>query len=108
MNARDSYRPMVSHETILEMAQEKVLEDAESFSDWLCAETMSPTEKRPSVFFSLISTQTLLTGILMKQKATQEQLAEGWKEVRRRYLEDNEDRVNREYERISALEEEGQ
>jgi hypothetical protein len=34
---QDTYRPMVSQETILEMAQEKVLEDADLFTDWLTA-----------------------------------------------------------------------
>jgi hypothetical protein len=105
MNARtDNYRPMVSCETILEMAQEKVLEDEEAFSEWLCAETMSPTERRPSVYFSLISTSALLKQVLMKQKASQEQLAQAWLEVRRRYLEDNEDRVSGEYARLMAQE----
>lgn len=100
-----AYRPMVSHETLLEMAQEKVLEDEELFSEWLCAETMSPTERRPSKFFHLISTKNLLTEVLMKQKATREQIAEGWLEMRRRYLEDHQEKVTSEFDRLRAEEE---
>lgn len=92
--------PLVSHETLLDMAEEKVLEDAEQFADWLYAETMSPTERRPSVYFSLISTRSLVTEVLMKRRASQEQLAEGWKEIRRRFLEDNQDAVTTEFERL--------
>lgn len=99
---RDAYRPMVSQEVLLEMAQEKVLHNEELFSEWLYTETMSPSEIRPSKFFHGISTADLLRDVLMKQNATQEQLAQAWQEVRRRYLDDNGDRVDREFQRLLA------
>lgn len=102
---RDDYRPVVSLETLLEMAQEKVLQDAELFSDWLCAELMEPTEMRHSAYFAGISSTRLLTEVLMKELATEKQLAEGWKELRRRYLADNQDKVTSEYDRLRAEEE---
>lgn len=105
MNAVTEIPWTVSHETMLEMAQEKVLEDEELFSEWIYAETMEPTENRPSAYFSSISTKNLLTGILMKPRASDQQLAEAWKEVRRRYVADHQDTVTREFDRIRAEEE---
>jgi hypothetical protein len=96
----------VSQETMREMAQEKVLEDEELFTEWLCAETMSPIETRPCAYFGPASTRDLLIGILLKPRATEVQLAEAWKEVRRRYLEDHQEKVTREFDRLRA--EEGQ
>jgi hypothetical protein len=94
----------VSQETMREMAQEKVLEDEELFTDWLTAETMSPTETRPSAYFGPISTKDLLVGVLMKPRAVDQQLAEAWKAVRRRYLEDHQEKVTREFDRLRAEE----
>jgi hypothetical protein len=102
MNATDSYRPMVSQETILEMAQEKVLEDADLFTDWLTAECMEPITIRECGYFGHISTSRIVTEILMKARATDQQIAEGWKEIRRRYLEDNQGAVSSEVQRLSA------
>ena len=89
----------------MDMAQEKALEDDEKFSEWFYAETMSPSECRPSVYFAPISSQNLLKEILLKPKATNEQLAEAWKELRLRFLEDNQDAVQREFDRLMAEEE---
>lgn len=98
---QDTYRPMVSQETILEMAQEKVLEDADLFTDWLTAECMEPTERRPSGYFLPISTANLITEIMMKPRANDQQIAEGWKEIRSRYLADNQGRVSSEVQRLT-------
>jgi hypothetical protein len=95
----------VSHETMREMAQEKVLEDEELFSDWLYAETMSPVDVRPCSYFGPLSTKDLLVSVLMKHRASDQQLAEAWKEVRRRFLADNEDKTTREFDRLRAEEE---
>jgi hypothetical protein len=94
----------VSHETMREMAQEKVLEDEELFTDWLTAETMSPTDVRPCSYFGPVSTKDLLIGILMKTRANDQQLAEAWKAVRSRYLEDHQEKVTREFDRLRAEE----
>lgn len=95
----------VSQETMREMAQEKVLEDEELFSEWIYAETMSPVDVRPCSYFGPLSTKDLLTGVLMKARATDQQLAEAWREVRRRFLEDHQEKVTNEYDRIRAEEE---
>ena len=105
MNARLEYRPMVSQETLLEMAQEKVLEDAEMFSEWLSAECMEPAERRTSAYFLPISTAALLTEIMLQKRATDEQLIEGVRELRRRFLEDHQGKVTAEFSRLMAEEE---
>lgn len=102
---QDTYRPMVPQRLLLEMALEKALEDDEKFSEWFYAETMSPSERRPSAYFAPISSQNLLKEILLKPKATNEQLAEAWRELRQRYLEDNQDAIQREFSRLMAEEE---
>lgn len=104
MNAVTDLPRLVSQDTILEMAQEKLLEDAEKFSEWLYAETLAPGERRPSSYFAPISTHALLVDILMKKRATREQLAEGWLEVRRRYLEDHHSEVCEEFARLLSEE----
>lgn len=101
----DTYTPMVSQETLLEMAQEKVLENADLFSEWFYAETMEPTERRPSSYFASISTRSLVAEVLMKPKASQEQIVAAWQEVRRRYLDDHQDQITREFDRLRAEDE---
>lgn len=104
MEAKEA-RQLVSNETLMQMAREKVLEDADTFTDWLCAETMEPLLIRGCQYFGPISTTKLLTEILMKDRATNDQLAEAWKVIRSRYLEDNQDAVDGEFNRL--LNEEG-
>lgn len=95
---------MVSQNVQLDMAEEKVLQDPDMFTDWLTAECMD-TERRPSDYFHPISTASLIAEILMARKVTDEQIAAGWKLIRARYLEDNQALVMSEFNRLRAEEE---
>lgn len=71
-------------QTMVDIAREKVCQDMDRFSEFICAAGMGPSEVEPSEYFKPVSTARLLREVLMSQIATDEQLAEGWKELRRR------------------------
>jgi hypothetical protein len=106
MHASDNYRPMVSHAVLMEMAQEKVLQDMDLFGDFVAAEVVFSGERQPWGRHGFISTHGLVKEVLMKPKATEDQIASAWRELRQRFLDAESERVNAEFERLRAEEEE--
>jgi hypothetical protein len=100
MHASDNYRPMVSHAVLMEMAQEKVLQDMDLFSEFVATEVLFSGERQPWGRHGFISTQGLVKEVLMKPRATEDQIASAVREVNRRYLDWASERVTTEFERL--------
>lgn len=95
---------MVSQETLLSMAQEKVCEDLDKLGDFISSLAIPPNERQFCKAFGAISTDALVREILMKERATNEQLAEGMRELRRRFLSEYEPEVSKEFQRLNSEE----
>jgi hypothetical protein len=107
MHASDNYRPMVSHAVLREMAEEKVLQDMDLFSEFVATEVLFSGERHPWGRHGFISTHGLVKEVLMKPKATEDQIASAWREIRQRFLDAESERVSAEFERLLAIEESG-
>jgi hypothetical protein len=105
MHASDNYRPMVSHAVLMEMAEESVLQDMDLFGDFVAAEVVFSGERQPWGRHGFISTQGLFTEVLMKPRATEDQIASAWREIRQRFLDAESERVSAEFERLRGQEE---
>jgi hypothetical protein len=104
MHASDTYRPMVSHAVLREMAEEKVLQDMDLFGDFVAAEVVFSGERQPWGRCGFISTHGLVKEVLMKPRATEGQIASAWRELRQRFLDAESERVSAEFERLRAEE----
>lgn len=102
--AADKYRPMVPQSVLREMAEEKVLQDMDLFGEFVAAEVVFSGERQPWGRHGFISTHGLVTEVLMKPRATEDQIASAWRELRRRFLEAESERVNAEFERLMGEE----
>lgn len=88
--------------TLIEMAEEKVCADLSNFSEfvWLVAQGDNAVE--PCKYFGPISTDRLISEIVLNRNANDQQLAEGVRELRRRYLAEYSQDVSREFSRLDA------
>ena len=81
-------------------AKEKLFEDIETYADWVCV----PDENRePSKFFGPISTAELIR-LTLNEEANNNHLAEACREIQRRFVEDNRERVEKEAARLAQEE----
>jgi hypothetical protein len=74
-------------------AEEKVGADLDSFSEFIALAGFPLAQREPCEYFGPISTEALISEILMKPRATDEQIAQAWLEVRRRYFEAEASRI---------------
>ena len=86
-----AYLPEVT-ETAIQIGREQVSQDVDSFADWLAC---ASSEREDCAYFGPISSHDLIAEIVMQQRATDQQIAEAMREIRRRYLADNQERVMR-------------
>lgn len=94
----------VSQDTLLSMAQAKVCEDLDKLGDFISSLAIPPNERQLCKGFGYLSTAELVREILMKERATDEQLAEGMRELRRRFLAEYEPEVSKEFLRLNSQE----
>lgn len=99
------YKPMVSQETCLAMAQEKVCADLDKLGDFITSLAIPPNAREHSRFFGPIASDRLITEVLLNEGATNEQLAEGMRELRRRFLTEYGEDVSKEFQRLLAQDE---
>lgn len=89
MNARvphiDSITPLAAR-----IGEEEVCKEVGLFSAWLDA---ANEDREPSAYFTSISSAGLVREILLNDRATDAQLAAAARELRQRYLADNEAEV---------------
>lgn len=76
-----------------DIGEEKACDDLASFSEFIYRAGVESGEREISAFFAYISTGDLISKVLLNPKATDKQMAEAAREIRRRYLEDEEDTV---------------
>jgi hypothetical protein len=85
--------------TAYRIGQEEVCKELGLFSAWL---DMADEGREASAYFTSISTAGLVREVLLNDRATDEQLAAAARELRTRYLADNEPEVMREAWRALA------
>lgn len=85
----EPYLPEVT-EAAIQIGREQVCQDVESFADWLAC---ASSEREDCAYFGPISSHELIAEIVMQDRATIDQVGQAMREIRRRYLEDNQKRV---------------
>lgn len=83
-------------DTAIEIGEEKLCADMEYLADFIS--NCSGGEREPS-WFGPISTHRLIADILLNPRATDEQLAQAAKELRKRYLDEHAEYIREAAER---------
>jgi hypothetical protein len=84
-HARAPKYPAEPDSVCYQMAKEEICRDIEAFASFI---EIAEGEREPAAYFGLISSVELAE-ILLNERATDEQLAQAARELRKRFLQDN-------------------
>lgn len=88
MSARITFTP--SPEVYRDLAIADQCKNVEAFSEFIA---LCSSDREPSAYFGMVSTQDLIAEILLNPRANDEQLAAGMKELRDRFLLDSKEAI---------------